>query len=161
MLKALAAALSLAALPALSDKQSALDVWDHEGTFVGHLLAQGQVVINVKGAPTAFEFDRTSIGDSLLKLYYTDANCSGTPYLDATLLPPGGARVDDDIWYPAGPYIQDLKPKSIFLWNTLPPGHCTAASAGTDIRDAVKAATAPAIKFEAPLCVSSHQVRCQ
>ncbi len=90
-------------------------VVDSRGTVVGNLLVGGEVTRKINGIWISFSGPiRDGIVTELLSninFYYTSSNCTGTAYLDATLLPIPGYPVGQEtvsktvtIYYPAPPY---------------------------------------------------------
>jgi hypothetical protein len=159
--KSLTFALILASTPALAQQHpQALGVWDHTGQFVGDYVWRGgfsSALLTYNDETALFPFDYAGLRQgAATQLYYTTANCSGTPYIDASDQPPFGF-LDNNTYYFPSPGAQFITPVSRFVGA---PPVCAPYSLGEIYAAPAQSVTYPANKFTPPFCVSASKVKC-
>jgi hypothetical protein len=156
MLKRTAAAAVFLASVSAHAQPEPLGVWDSRGQFVGNLVGQDRVELEIAGRSFAVSIQPIGPSEGAELLYATE-DCSGSPYLDASTLPIPGYIIKGVIIYP-GP-LTTIEAKATGGYNSLGQFGCSPWDHGT--RTVATEQTAARPVWTPPFCVSATKVRCE
>jgi hypothetical protein len=85
-----------------------LRVYDANGTFLGVLFSQNEMLSEYNGTPMIFEISARGVLGIGVTLLYGTSDCSGPSYIASDRLPVKPQLTDTHAYIPAGPQLDDF-----------------------------------------------------